>query len=238
MLDSFSVFRVRLGYLSSFLSTSCITSLHFIPDSDEGKWYFSVINFRLYFRRLPIPVFHSPRGVGGEPLPYLAYTDMCYVPLNRVWFSRSWVLNRVYNFTIKLLEQGVVLDWKPFKECEDLRSAVYICNTNNFFLNTYFHDFSVESYLIVYVKQNKSRSERSASYPKQGTGSGFEGLCGTALRRLPVSAPPPPPAFDPPRRRWKGVSAGSFFRTVPGTRLHDFFQVLLKSSKRISFDTV
>ncbi|XP_078369919.1 phosphorylase b kinase regulatory subunit alpha, liver isoform-like isoform X2 [Oculina patagonica] len=27
--------RVRLGYLSDFLSTSCITSLHFIPDSDE-----------------------------------------------------------------------------------------------------------------------------------------------------------------------------------------------------------
>ena len=64
MLDSFSVFRVRLGYLSSFLSTSCITSLHFIPDSDEGKWYFSVIDFRLYFRRLPIPVFH-PGGWGG-----------------------------------------------------------------------------------------------------------------------------------------------------------------------------
>ena len=64
MRDSFSVFRVRLGYLSSFLSTSCITSLHFIPDSDEGKWYFSVINFRLYFRRFPIPVFHSPKGRG------------------------------------------------------------------------------------------------------------------------------------------------------------------------------
>ena len=64
MLDSFSVFRVRLGYLSSFLSTSCITSLHFIPDSDEGKCYFSVIDFRLYFRRLPIPVFHSPKGGG------------------------------------------------------------------------------------------------------------------------------------------------------------------------------
>jgi len=30
--------RVRLGYLSDFLSTSCITSLHFISDSDEGKW--------------------------------------------------------------------------------------------------------------------------------------------------------------------------------------------------------
>ena len=48
----------------------------------------------------------------------------------------------------------------------------------------------MESYLIVYAKQNKSRSESSASYPKQGTGSGFEGLCGTALRRFPVSAPP------------------------------------------------
>ena len=30
------------------------------------------------------------------------------------------VLNRVYNFTIKRLEQGVFLD-KPFKECEHLR---------------------------------------------------------------------------------------------------------------------
>ena len=32
------------------------------------------------------------------------------------------LLNRVYNFTIKCREQGeVFLDWKPFKECEDLR---------------------------------------------------------------------------------------------------------------------
>ena len=115
---------------------------------------------------------------------------MCYVPLNRVWFSRSWVLNRVYNFTIKLLEQGVVLDWKPFKECEDDQRSTFAIPII-FFLNTYFHDFSVESYLIVYAKQNKSGSESSASYPKQGTGSGFEVLCGTALRRLPVSAPPP-----------------------------------------------
>ena len=211
MLDSFSVFRVRLGYLSSFLSTSCITSLHFIPDSDEGKWYFSVINFRLYFRRLPIPVFHSPRGVGGEPLPYLAYTDMCYVPLNRVWFSRSWVLNRVYNFTIKLLEQGVVLDWKPFKECEDDQRSTFAIPII-FFLNTYFHDFSVESYLIVYAKQNKSGSESSASYPKQGTGSGFEVLCGTALRRLPVSAPPPSSSglWSPPKKM-KGSECGLVF---------------------------
>ena len=43
------------------------------------------------------------------------------------------VLNRVYNFTIKCLEQGVFLD-KPFKECEHLRWAAYICNTDIFFL--------------------------------------------------------------------------------------------------------
>ena len=107
MLDSFSVFRVRLGYLSSFLSTSCITSLHFIPDSDEGKWYFSVIDFRLDFRRLPIPVFHHGRCSGGS----LLFGIYGFVPLKRVWLSMSWVLNRVYNFTIKRLK-GVFLDWK------------------------------------------------------------------------------------------------------------------------------
>ena len=30
-------------------------------------------------------------------------------------------LNRVFNFTIERLELEVFLDWKPFKECEDLR---------------------------------------------------------------------------------------------------------------------
>ena len=29
--------------------------------------------------------------------------------------------NRVYNFTIERLKQGVFLNWKPFKECKDLR---------------------------------------------------------------------------------------------------------------------
>ena len=107
-----------------------------------------------------------------------------YVPLNRVWFSRSWVLNRVYNFTIERLELGVFLDWKPFKECEDLRWAVYICNTNNFFLDICFHDFSVKNYFILYAKQInqaqkvvfrvliclKQGSEISNFCPKQGRG--------------------------------------------------------------------
>ena len=42
------------------------------------------------------------------------------------------VLNRVYNFTIKRLEQGVSLDWKPLKECKDLRQdktkQCFICS--------------------------------------------------------------------------------------------------------------
>ena len=66
---------------------------------------------------------------------------------------RVWVFNRVYNFTVERLELCVFLDWKPFKECEDLPWAVYICSTNNFFLNIYFHDFSVKNYLILYAKQ-------------------------------------------------------------------------------------
>ena len=63
------------------------------------------------------------------------------------------VLNRVYNFTIKRLEQVVFLD-KPFKGCEHLRWAAYICNTDIFFLNIYFHDFSEKNYLVLYAKQS------------------------------------------------------------------------------------
>ena len=38
-----------------------------------------------------------------------------------------------------------------------------------FFLNIYFHDFSVKNYLILYAKQNKSGSEISVSCLKQGS---------------------------------------------------------------------
>ena len=37
-----------------------------------------------------------------------------------------------------------------------------------FFLNIYFQDFSVKTYLILYVNQNKSGSESSVSCLKQG----------------------------------------------------------------------
>ena len=104
---------------------------------NSGNFYGSEIRHGIFFPGGGTPLF----GLYG------------YVPLNRVRFSRFWVLNWVYNFTIERLELGVFLDWKPFKECEDLGWAVCICNTNNFFLNICFHDFSVKNYLILYAKQ-------------------------------------------------------------------------------------
>ena len=141
---------------------------------------------------------------GGSGTPLFGLYG--YVPLNRVWFSRFWVLNRVYNFIIERLELGVFLDWKPFKECEDLRWAVYICNTNNFFLNIYFHDFSVKNYSLNSIcKTNKSVSESSVSCLKQG--SEMSNFCLKQGRGLKASAAhlfpnfpwvsPPPPNFGP-----------------------------------------
>ena len=59
---------------------------------------------------------HKVPGGWGTPI----FGLYGYVPLNRVWFLRTWVLNRVY---ISLL--SVFLDWKPFKECEDLRVLMH-----------------------------------------------------------------------------------------------------------------
>ena len=134
-----------------------------------------------------------------------------YVLLNRVWFSRSWVLNRVYNFTNKCLEQGVFLDWKPFK---DLRWVIYICNTNIFFLNIYFHDFSVKKHLTLYVKQNKSGSESNVSYLKQGgkmsnfclkQGHGLKASVAQLYPDFPWVPPPPFTLGVSQSWYWKGL---------------------------------
>ena len=101
----------------------------------------------------------------GGALPYLAYTGMCrWTGYGFQGLESNWV----YNLSIKRLEQCVFLDWKPFKESEDLQRAVYICNII-FFVNVYLHDLSVKNYLILYAKQNKSGSESSASCLKQGS---------------------------------------------------------------------
>ena len=49
-------------------------------------------------------------GGGGTPI-YFLYRD---VPTVRVSFSRSPVLNRVYNFTFSCLKQGYVQTFVPF----------------------------------------------------------------------------------------------------------------------------
>ena len=131
----------------------------------------------------------------GEALPYLTYTG--------IWgwtgygFQIFDLVLSLKRYTISQL--GVFLDWKPFKECEDLRWAVYICNTNNFFLNIYFHDFSVKSYLILYAKQISFAcgSEMSKFCLKQGRG--LKGLKVSAAHLFPnfdwVPTPPPPREF-------------------------------------------
>ena len=92
------------------------------------------------------------RGSGGTPL-----FGLCgYVPLNRVWFSRSWV----YDFTIKRLEQGVFLDWKPSKSVKTCEERPTFAIPIIFFLNIH---FSAKNYLILYAKQSKSGSESSVS---------------------------------------------------------------------------
>ena len=62
--------------------------------------------------------------------------------------------------------------------------AVYICNTNNFYLNLYFHNFSVKNYLILYAKQT-NQGQKVVSP---------EGLKALAAHLFPnFSCRPPPP---------------------------------------------
>ena len=64
---------------------------------------------------------YCPGGGGRRVLPYLAHV-YGYVPLTGYGFQGvESFKNRVYNFTIERLERDVFLDWKPFKESEDLR---------------------------------------------------------------------------------------------------------------------
>ena len=132
-------------------------------------------------------------GSGGTPL-----LGLCgYVPLNSVWFSRSWV----YDFTIKRLEQGVVLDWKPSKSVKTCEERPTFAIPIIFFLNIY---FSAKNYLILYAKQSKSGSESSVSCHGLKQGSEMRSFCLKQGRGLLASAahlytnlpwvfPPPPP---------------------------------------------
>ena len=79
------------------------------------------------------------------------------------------VLSLKQGIQFKRLEQCVFLDWKPFKESEDFNEPSTFAIPIISFVNVYFHDLSVENYLILYAKQNKSGSESSVSCLKQGS---------------------------------------------------------------------
>ena len=68
----------------------------------------------------------SPYGRPGGGTPLFCLNGS--VLPNRVWFSGFYVLNRVYNFAIKRLKQGVFLDRKPWTGCD--RRVVFMCGTN------------------------------------------------------------------------------------------------------------
>ena len=132
MLDSFFCFQSSAGLPFQLLEHVLHHQSAFYSRQRRRQVVFFSHRFYALFPPSPDSCLSSRRlgggGGGGRgflppppppPPPTLLFGPYGYVPLNRVWFSRSWVLHRVYNFTIKRLEQGVVLDWKPFKECQE-----------------------------------------------------------------------------------------------------------------------
>ena len=64
----------------------------------------------------------DPSGGGGHSLIWPI--RVCAAEQGMVFktgYTINKLINRVYNFTIEHLKQGVFLDWKPFKECKDLQ---------------------------------------------------------------------------------------------------------------------
>ena len=80
----------------------------------------------------------SVGGGGGETDTPLFYQDE-YMPLNRVWFSGSQALNRVYNFT-SVLTEGFFLDRRPLNDERSIR-VVHI--PKNMFLEKSYSVMSV-----------------------------------------------------------------------------------------------
>ena len=86
--------------------------------------------------------------------------------LNRVWFSRSWALNRVvYNFTSKMILNRVSFWTGSLSRTCDERSIFAI---PIFFSLISISKFWCEKALNFVCKPNKSGSESSVSYLKQG----------------------------------------------------------------------
>ena len=92
-------------------------------------------------------------GGGGTDTP-LFYQDE-YVPLNRVWFSGSRALNRVYNFT-SVLTEGFLLDRRPLNDERSIRVVQY---TKKYVSRKIlFSDVSLENYFTVFVERIETGS--------------------------------------------------------------------------------
>ena len=76
--------------------------------------------------------------------------------------------------------------WKGVKTCDEGSTFAI---AKNFFLNFYFHDFSVKNYLILCAKQNKSGSESIAPCLKHGWG--LKASVAQFYPDLPWVSPPP-----------------------------------------------
>ena len=83
-----------------------------IFQTSTWKAFFVLFKIYLSWKIRPISV-KGWRVMWIHASPTPLFGQYGYVPLNRVWFSWSWVLNRVYNFIIERLEQGVFLVPKP-----------------------------------------------------------------------------------------------------------------------------
>ena len=68
----------------------------------------------------PMRVCAAEQGMVFKPGGHSLIWPMRACAAEQAMVFKVLVLNRVYNFTIKCLEQGVFLG-KPFKECEHLR---------------------------------------------------------------------------------------------------------------------
>ena len=94
------------------------------------------------------------------------------MPLNALLISESWVLNWVYNFTIKHLEQGVFLNPKPTKELESWQWVVFslhlIPTMNVFFFrksNSMMFETLIETKWIRVMKFGLLSLKRVAKWP-------------------------------------------------------------------------
>ena len=146
------------------------------------------------------PLGWCPRWRGYSPVGLYGY-----VPLNRVWYSGSSVLHRVYDFTIKRLEQGVFFARNPFKECEGYGWAVSNVYQQLLLYQQYFCTMSNSIVLVLnityrlYAKWNESGSQNKVSCLKQGSkinnfylkqGQGVKDCAAQLYPKYPSVSPP------------------------------------------------